>query len=950
MKWTYTCLLFLSFIFFFSRTTAQTRSCEYTLELSSLSGNGWDGAFLALTINGDRNFYTLDGVNDNGALERIPIFITDGDTLLIEYTRGFDDDQVNWSFFDPNGELVIDFEGFLGRSEPFEERFFCPSCIALNREEVFIDAVFDDFADVSWIPADSTAQSYFLEFGLEGFTPAEGQGTIVQTTQNNIRLEGLLENTAYDFYINTVCEGDNQSVIVGPFSFVTVFAVDVGISRITKPQTACGITTDSVIVEISNFGGNPQTLIPFNYGVNGMGAGVSMPTDGLYTGVLSKDSSDLALFDARTNFSVPGEYIIQSWTELDGDSDNENDTLELKVVNIPIITSYPYFTSFEDWAEGWLVDEQSLNPSWEFGQPSGNLIADAATGQNAWITDLSGNYNDSESSFLVSPCLNFATLTEDPRISFSLYVETEQCCDRLWLESSTDGGQTWRRVSRSADAVNWYNDDQNEWWSGDGGFDGWVYAYSVLEATAGFEDVRLRFVFDSDFSVASEGVGIDNIFIGNPFENDVAAVNLSNTVEDACGAASDSLILIASNLGTTPVERLTFAYQIGAATPVFEEVNNIFLEPGDSFIYQFETPFDSEAQSMINIRSWIVNQQDQFTNNDTVSLRLQTLQPLPYQEDFEDGQLPENWISDGQVVRDSVRNTSFVLSDALSDIDNAFEGITPLLGTVEANDSLVFEYRFLANAAGENLGEPLNDGDELLVQATTDCGASYDTLVIINSNNHETTADFTRVVIRLDNYAGENIRFRFLVNRGADAYFFELDNINITRCPASLQLLTSAIDQVGIDADNGIASVDAQAGVGPYTYRWSNGATTKSIEKITAGVYTVTVTDQFGCTDIAEVLVGLTTDVEEVQEELASVVLAPNPARQSTQLTIELGESQNVNVAVMNIVGQVIWTRNYNTVQTLQEDIDLSGKSPGIYFIAVQIGSERVVKKLIKAN
>lgn len=48
-------------------------------------------------------------------------------------------------------------------------------------------------------------------------------------------------------------------------------------------------------------------------------------------------------------------------------------------------------------------------------------------------------------------------------------------------------------------------------------------------------------------------------------------------------------------------------------------------------------------------------------------------------------------------------------------------------------------------------------------------------------------------------------------------------------------------------AANGTASVSANGGTGPYTYAWSNGAGTASINNLAAGAYTVTVTDGTGC-------------------------------------------------------------------------------------------------------
>ncbi len=47
---------------------------------------------------------------------------------------------------------------------------------------------------------------------------------------------------------------------------------------------------------------------------------------------------------------------------------------------------------------------------------------------------------------------------------------------------------------------------------------------------------------------------------------------------------------------------------------------------------------------------------------------------------------------------------------------------------------------------------------------------------------------------------------------------------------------------------NGSISITATGGVSPYTYHWSNGATTSTITNLSAGTYAVTVTDNHGCT------------------------------------------------------------------------------------------------------
>ncbi len=46
----------------------------------------------------------------------------------------------------------------------------------------------------------------------------------------------------------------------------------------------------------------------------------------------------------------------------------------------------------------------------------------------------------------------------------------------------------------------------------------------------------------------------------------------------------------------------------------------------------------------------------------------------------------------------------------------------------------------------------------------------------------------------------------------------------------------------------GSAVLDPSGGIGPYTYQWSNGATTQNVNGLTAGTYSYTITDSQGCT------------------------------------------------------------------------------------------------------
>lgn len=67
--------------------------------------------------------------------------------------------------------------------------------------------------------------------------------------------------------------------------------------------------------------------------------------------------------------------------------------------------------------------------------------------------------------------------------------------------------------------------------------------------------------------------------------------------------------------------------------------------------------------------------------------------------------------------------------------------------------------------------------------------------------------------------------------------------------------LLLSIDPLDISCfgeNDGTITVMPSGGAGGYTYLWSNGATTATIENLATGTYTVTVTDSNGCTAVAD--------------------------------------------------------------------------------------------------
>ncbi len=73
-------------------------------------------------------------------------------------------------------------------------------------------------------------------------------------------------------------------------------------------------------------------------------------------------------------------------------------------------------------------------------------------------------------------------------------------------------------------------------------------------------------------------------------------------------------------------------------------------------------------------------------------------------------------------------------------------------------------------------------------------------------------------------------------------------SVTITE-PSELTVKTTATAQTAPGVDDGTATATPSGGTGTYTYAWDNGETTATITGLAPGAYTVTVTDENGCTE-----------------------------------------------------------------------------------------------------
>ena len=163
-----------------------------------------------------------------------------------------------------------------------------------------------------------------------------------------------------------------------------------------------------------------------------------------------------------------------------------------------------------------------------------------------------------------------------------------------------------------------------------------------------------------------------------------------------------------------------------------------------------------------------------------------------------------------------------------------------------------------------------------------------------------------------------------------------------------LSTSSSSVDETFPPGNNGEASVTVTGGSGFYSYEWSNGAETQTITGLSAGDYTVTISDNSGCVDdwIEIVNVDAITGNRDLAFE-QSIKLNPSHAASLTRLTYDFGEAVNLKIAIINGIGQLVEERIIDNAVNGTIEFDLGKFTEGVYFIQLTDGEHHSTKMLV---
>jgi hypothetical protein len=307
------------------------------------------------------------------------------------------------------------------------------------------------------------------------------------------------------------------------------FCMEVPVPLTAAPVTIKDNTTFPLIFagqpiqfssDLKNKGTTPINYLEAQLWING----VQVANDVInYSPPLAPNATQLHNFSSYTWNAVAGSNqvcVVTSKPNQLTDLNPLDDTLcyQIQVIDTISALSTSICTDFEagpEWVTLSALNYTS-NTSWQWGTPAQTVLNSAYSGTKAWMTKLTTNYPNLDTSGLFTDLYTINPLNYY-KISFRHKFSTEVFQDGGAIDYSTDYGNTWQLLGAFDPGNFWYNAPFVIALGGlppDPGFSGALGTYMLSEYQKHYglnaTSVIFRFRFMSDYTVTGEGWVIDD--------------------------------------------------------------------------------------------------------------------------------------------------------------------------------------------------------------------------------------------------------------------------------------------------------------------------------------------------------------------------------------------------------------------------------------------------------
>jgi subtilisin family serine protease len=377
--------------------------------------------------------------------------------------------------------------------------------------------------------ADGFTPGGTTSFAWGDFTSGPGEG--------HSGTKGLATNPAGDYNVS------EEGFIASPAIDLTGYGANSTVLQWWDWKEIESQTYDWARLDVTKDGGVTWTTV---WGPVG---GVSDTAYNKQTVVLDS-SYNVANFQFRFYFKSDSSVQYAGWYV---------DDIGISEVSVPPATTV-WSSNFDANNGGFTASGTSA--SWAWGAPTSGPGA-AHSAPNVWATNLAGNYNDSEESYITSPVIDLSSYDGlAPSISFWHWNDIESISfDWGAVEVTNDGSVTWTDVTGKVGDVS-----------------PWTPLTIALDSTYTASNFQFRFHFLSDSSVTYTGWYIDDVAVTVGEEVSLAAPCVAQPGGVVAGYVYDGNT-------SAPLTGATVASDTGVVTETFANPD----DPIEGFYWLFQS-------------------------------------------------------------------------------------------------------------------------------------------------------------------------------------------------------------------------------------------------------------------------------------------------------------------------------------------------------------------------
>jgi hypothetical protein len=300
----------------------------------------------------------------------------------------------------------------------------------------------------------------------------------------------------------------------------------------------------------------------------------------------------------------------------------------------------------------------------------------------------------------------------------------------------------------------------------------------------------------------------------------------------------------------------------------------------------------------------------------------------------------------------SVCDGAPVVFDTPTVSDNCTQNIVPTVtgtNTTNNNDGSMQICRTWS--ASDNCGNTSSCTQCVTVYAPINFGKKAPSLLCNGDNNG---------YINLNNVTGGTAPYSYLWNNGnttknisnLTAGFYTVTVSDINSCSLSKRIRivepkpvdpnkTSIINPTTFNGNDGVLVFSPLGGTAPYTFLWNDGSTLSGRFNLSAGRYTITVTDANGCSKtVANKLYNPQQpkigNLTAAQLGNTTMVLYPNPAKDNITIEWNALSDDEVTIEMIDMTGKVVLSEKKSiSMGDATETINIANYPKGLYMVKV---------------